>query len=75
MRAWFEKIWDYTFRTFPPPDRAVGKWIQIRERPGAPLDCGVARPVKDPHRIARNLIQLIELFTPKPADSALVLLC
>lgn len=66
MRAWFEKIWDYTFRTFPQPDRAVGEWIQIRDRKGAPLDRVVALPVKDPYHIARNLIQLIELFSPKP---------
>lgn len=71
MRAWFEKIWDYTFHTFPQPDRAVGEWIQIRDRKGAPLDRVVALPVKDPYHVARNLIQLIELFsenkTARPA--------
>ncbi len=67
MRAWFEKIWDYTLRTFPQPDRAVGEWIQIRDRNGAPFERIVALPVKDPYHIARNLIQLLELFAPKAA--------
>ena len=62
LQAWFERLWAYTFRVFPNPDRAVGEWIQIRDRRGAPLDRVVALPVKDPYHIARNLIQLTELF-------------
>jgi N-acylglucosamine 2-epimerase len=62
LRAWFERLWDYTLRVFPNPDRAVGEWIQIRDRRGAPLERVVALPVKDPYHIARNLIQLTELF-------------
>ena len=69
MRAWFEKIWDYTLRTFPQPDRSVGEWIQIRDRNGAPVDRIVALPVKDPYHIARNLIQLLELFAKEPAPA------
>lgn len=62
LRAWFERLWAYTLRVFPNPDRAVGEWIQIRDRRGAPLERVVALPVKDPYHIARNLIQLTELF-------------
>ena len=67
MQAWFEKIWTYTFRTFPQPDRTVGEWIQIRDRKGAPLDRVAALPGKDSYHIARNLIQLLELFSEKKA--------
>lgn len=52
---------DYTFRTFPHPDPAVGEWIQIRTREGEPLNKVVALPVKDPYHIIRNLQLLIEL--------------
>jgi len=70
MRRWFERVWEYSFRTFPHPDPAIGEWIQIRDRAGAPLERVVALPVKDPYHIARNLIQVIELFstsTPLPS--------
>lgn len=63
-RTWFERVWAYTMRTFPQPDRAVGEWIQIRDRRGEPLERVVALPVKDPYHIARNLIQIVELFAP-----------
>ena len=63
MRGWFERVWEYSFRVFPQPDRAVGEWIQIRDRRGEPLERVVALPVKDPYHIARNLIQVIELFS------------
>lgn len=70
MRRWFERVWEYSFRTFPHPDTAVGEWIQIRDRAGAPLERVVALPVKDPYHIARNLIQVIELFsTSTPLSS------
>jgi N-acylglucosamine 2-epimerase len=64
-KAWddFERVWRYTFQTFPNPDRRVGEWIQIRDRRGAPLERVVALPVKDPYHIARNLLQIIELFS------------
>jgi N-acylglucosamine 2-epimerase len=61
MRAWFERVWEYAFRVFPHPNPAIGEWIQIRDRRGAPLDRVVALPVKDPYHITRNLIQMIEL--------------
>jgi N-acylglucosamine 2-epimerase len=63
MRGWFERIWEYAWRVFPHPDAAVGEWIQIRDRRGEPLERVVALPVKDPYHIARNLIQLVELFS------------
>lgn len=71
--AWedFERVGQYTFQTFPNPDRRVGEWIQIRDRRGAPLERVVALPVKDPYHIARNLLQIIELFseTKSPLSS------
>lgn len=60
---WFRRIWEYAFSTFPHPDPVIGEWIQIRDRRGAPLERVVALPVKDPYHIARNLIQVIELFS------------
>ncbi|WP_414661827.1 AGE family epimerase/isomerase [Horticoccus sp. 23ND18S-11] len=68
LRGWFERVWTYTLQTFPQPDRAVGEWIQIRDRRGAPLERVVALPVKDPYHIARNLLQLVELFPPSGAS-------
>jgi N-acylglucosamine 2-epimerase len=62
-RGWFERVWEYAFRVFPHPNPAVGEWIQIRDRRGAPLERVVALPVKDPYHIARNLIQVLELFS------------
>lgn len=61
VRRWFERVWEYSFKTFPQPDPAIGEWIQIRDRRGAPLERVVALPVKDPYHIARNLIQVVEL--------------
>lgn len=62
IKAWNERITDYALRTFPHPNPAVGEWIQIRDRTGAPIEAVVALPVKDPYHIARNLIQAIELL-------------
>ena len=59
---WFERIVEYTFTTFPNPDRSVGEWIQIRTREGKPQDKVVALPVKDPYHIIRNLLLAIELL-------------
>lgn len=62
LRELYEQVHDYTFRTFPHPDPAVGEWIQIRDRQGQPMDKVVALPVKDPFHVSRNLILLIELL-------------
>ena len=70
MRVWFERLWEYAFRVFPQSDPAIGEWIQIRDREGQPLERVVALPVKDPYHIARNLIQMIELFRPGRNDAA-----
>ena len=59
---WFQKIFDYTFRTFPNPDPTVREWIQIRTREGLPQDKVVALPVKDPYHIIRNVLMCIELL-------------
>jgi len=60
--AWFEKVFDYVFSTFPNPDKSVGEWIQIRTREGKPQEKVVALPVKDPYHIIRNVILIIELL-------------
>ena len=59
---WHERVLDYTFRTFPNPDRELREWVQICRRDGAPQDKVVALPVKDPYHITRNLALLIELL-------------
>jgi N-acylglucosamine 2-epimerase len=56
------RLFDYVFRTFPNPDRAIGEWIQIRDRRGAPLDKCVALPVKDPYHILQAVLLMIELL-------------
>jgi N-acylglucosamine 2-epimerase len=50
---WYSKFHDYTFATFPHPDKNVGEWIQIRNRSGKPEEATVALPVKDPMHIIR----------------------
>ena len=60
IAAWYEKIKDYTFKTFPNTENGRGEWIQIRDREGRPENRVVALPVKDPFHIMRNLILLIE---------------
>jgi N-acylglucosamine 2-epimerase len=62
---WFERIFDYTYKTFPNPDRSVGEWIQIRTREGRPQEKVVALPVKDPYHIMRNVLLIIELLEKK----------
>ena len=59
---WQEKVREYTFATFPNPNRAVGEWLQIRSRDGRPEEKVVALPVKDPYHITRNLILILELL-------------
>lgn len=61
----FLKVFDYTYKTFPNPDRNIREWIQIRTRDGRPQDKVVALPVKDPYHIMRNVILIIELLTER----------
>ena len=58
----FEKVFDYTYKTFPNPDRSIREWIQIRTREGKPQEKVVALPVKDPYHIIRNVLLIIELL-------------
>ncbi|MGD6831825.1 AGE family epimerase/isomerase [Sutcliffiella halmapala] len=59
---WYRKVAEYTFRTFPNPDKQIGEWIQIRSRDGEPLNKVVALPVKDPFHVIRNFILIMKLF-------------
>jgi N-acylglucosamine 2-epimerase len=59
---WFQKIFDYTYQTFPNPDPDIREWIQIRTREGNPQEKVVALPVKDPYHIIRNVLMIIELL-------------
>lgn len=59
---WHDKVFDYTYRTFPNTDPEVREWIQIRQRNGEPHEKVVALPVKDPFHISRNLILILELL-------------
>ncbi len=61
----FQKVFDYTYKTFPNPDKNIREWIQIRTRDGSPQDKVVALPVKDPYHIMRNVILIIELLTER----------
>ena len=62
---WHERVFDYTYRTFPNPDPNVREWMQIRDRVGAPMNEVVALPVKDPYHVVRNLALIIELLWEK----------
>lgn len=66
---WFQKIMDYTFSTFPHPDKKIGEWIQIRTRDGSPQEKVVALPVKDPFHIARNFILILEMLAQRMAST------
>jgi N-acylglucosamine 2-epimerase len=68
MMDYYQKIHDYTFATFPNPNRRVGEWIQIRDRYGKPLDKVVGLPVKDPFHIIRNFMLIIELLQTMERD-------
>ena len=59
---WHDKVFEYTFRTFPNTDPEIREWKQIRMRDGKPQEKVVALPVKDPFHIMRNLILIIELL-------------
>jgi len=56
---WYQRVHDYTFRTFPAPE---GEWIHIRTREGAPVDKVVALPVKDPFHVPRAFLHIIRLL-------------
>lgn len=58
----YRQVEDYTFATFPNPNKEVGEWIQIRDRQGRPVSKVVALPVKDPFHIARSFLLIIELL-------------
>lgn len=68
LQKWHEQIRDYTFSTFPNPDKRVGEWIQIRNRAGRPLSRVVALPVKDPFHIIRNILLIIDLLESDETD-------
>ena len=59
---WHNRLFDYTYRTFPNPDPEIREWIQIRQQDGSPQEKVVALPVKDPYHIMRNLILICELL-------------
>jgi N-acylglucosamine 2-epimerase len=58
----YQRFHDYTFKTFPNPDRKVGEWIQIRNRKGEPEEAVVALPVKDPMHIVRAFLHAIDVL-------------
>ncbi|MGM0838393.1 MAG: AGE family epimerase/isomerase [Bacillota bacterium] len=62
FKEWYQRVADYTFKTFPNPDKQIGEWIQIRDRRGQPLNKVVALPVKDPFHVIRNFILIMKLF-------------
>ena len=73
FRLMHAKLFDYTFRTFPNPDRSIGEWIQIRNRQGEPLEKCVALPVKDPYHILQDVLLSIALLSGEslPANASL----
>ncbi len=60
--AEYQRFHDYTFKTFPNPDKKVGEWIQIRNRQGVPEQALVALPVKDPMHIIRAFLYAMEVL-------------
>lgn len=59
---WHERVFAYTYSTFPNPDPNIREWIQIRDRDGSPMNKVVALPVKDPYHVVRNLALILELL-------------
>lgn len=59
---WHERIFRYTFTTFPNRDPEIREWTQICCRDGRPQEKVVALPVKDPYHITRNLLLILELL-------------
>ena len=62
FREWYDRVFAYTFATFPNDNPEVREWKQIRLRNGSPQDKVVALPVKDPFHIGRGLILILELL-------------
>ena len=62
IAAWYPRVKEYTFKTFPNTENDRGEWIQIRSQDGTPENRIVALPVKDPFHIMRNLLLIIELL-------------
>lgn len=62
MREIHDKVFEYSFSTFPNPDAVVGEWIHVRDRRGDPLRKVMGLPVKDPYHLTRNLMLAIELL-------------
>jgi N-acylglucosamine 2-epimerase len=69
MRA-YQKVHEYTFKTFPNPDPRVREWIQIRNRSGDPVEQVVALPVKDPYHILRNMLLIVDLLATSEVPSS-----
>jgi N-acylglucosamine 2-epimerase len=69
LLALYQRVYDYTFATFPNPDPTVGEWIQIRDRQGQPQQKVVALPVKDPFHIMRNIALIIDLFSEPASET------
>ena len=58
--AWHNRLFEYTFSTFPNTNPEVREWKQIRLRDGKAQDKVVALPVKDPFHIGRGLLLMLE---------------
>ena len=56
----YRSLHQYAFATFPNSNRAVGEWIQIRDRAGRPQQKVVALPVKDPYHVIRAVVLILE---------------
>jgi len=55
---WFERMHDYSFRTFP--DVENGEWKQRLDRRGNPITKTLVLPVKDPFHLPRAVMFVIE---------------
>jgi len=55
---WFDKIHDYSFRTFS--DEENGEWMQRLDRAGKPTSKTLVLPVKDPFHLPRAIMFVIE---------------
>lgn len=59
---WHDKVFEYSYRVFPNPNREIREWVQIQTREGKPQSKVTALPVKDPFHIARNLLYILLLL-------------
>jgi len=62
LNEWYEKIFEYTFRVHPNPDREIKEWVQILQRDNTPVTKVTALPVKDPYHITRNLMYILRFL-------------